>query len=239
MKVCDFSRSFLTFVTQGRGNNARLQVESVTRLKDKTASKSQTYYFFASCKSEDTFAKENLFYEENYDFCGVFSEEEYILFRTMSTHTSRFREQGRWRDRFEDVKRHIVDVEGCYLERAADVVQSSLANVPMVGQVELTSSDGAYEAQLEFPIKTINANDIDGMYQVDTGPLAFPDFGVDVDNEFERLSPAYVAYNTSDFADFVIQEVTQVGDSGEDSLCVTHYSRLESLKAVTRVVAIG
>ena len=80
MKVCDFSRSFLTFVTPGRGNNARLQVESVPRLKDKTASKSQTYYFFASCKSEDTFAKENLFYEENYDFCGYFRKKSIFFF---------------------------------------------------------------------------------------------------------------------------------------------------------------
>jgi len=28
MKTCDFSRSFVTFVTRGRGNNARIKVEA-------------------------------------------------------------------------------------------------------------------------------------------------------------------------------------------------------------------
>jgi hypothetical protein len=238
MDVCDFSRSFITFVTHGKGNNARLQVESVCRLRDREATEAQTFYFFASCKSEDTFAKQDLFYEENYDFCGVFSEDEYILFRTMATHTERFREQGMWRDRFEDVKRHIVTVEARALESAGDVVQTSLANVPMVGQVEFTSPDGRFEAHLEFPIKTMNANDIDVMYQVDTGPIAFPDFGMEAEKTYERLSPAYVAYNAPDFADFVIQEPTQVAIEGGKPGCVTHYSRIVSLRATTRVVAV-
>ena len=119
-------------------------------MRDREATKTQTFYFSASCKSEDTFAKQGLFCEENYDFRGVFSEDEYILFRTVASHTDRFRQQGKWRDRFEDVKRHIVPIEARALESAGDVVQTSLANVPMVGQV-------------------------------DSGPIAFPDFGMEVE----------------------------------------------------------
>ena len=235
MDVCDFSRSFLTFVTHGRGNNARLQVESVCRLEDKQESEIQTYYFYASCKSEDTFAARNLFYEENYDFCGVFSDDDYVIYRTMATHTDRFREQGKWRDRFEDLNQHIVRVDGRVLDGKDEIVQASLSNVPLVGQVDFGSADGRFHAQLEFPVKTMNANDIETIYQVDTGPVAFPDFEANVENNYERLSPAYVAYNTREFADFVIQTDTPVGDG---NVSVTHYSRLRSVEGVTRVLAV-
>ena len=99
MNVLDYGKSFVTFVTEGRGNNARLQIESVCRLTDMTSENTTDYYFFASCKSEDTFANRDLFYADNYDFCGVFSDREYILFRTHATHTDGFREEGLWRDR--------------------------------------------------------------------------------------------------------------------------------------------
>ena len=50
----------------------------------------------------------------------------------------------------------------------------------------------------------MNANDIDDIYQVNTGPLPFSDFTLDVDLQVERLSPAYVACRAPDFSDFVI-----------------------------------
>ncbi len=237
MEILDYGRSFVTFVTHGRGNNARLQVESRCRLTDTASGRWQDYLFFASCKSEDTFAKQNLFYEENYDFCGIFSEEEYVLFRTRTVHSECFREEGLWRDRFEDVTTHLPIARGAELATPGDVVSASLANVPMVGLVDLTSDDDRFSARLEFPIKTMNANDVQNVYQVDTGPVAFPDFDADVDRHVSRLWPAYVAYNAPDFADFVVQHPHGVTDAG-DSLTVTHYGRLESLAAATRVLSV-
>ena len=189
MEVCDYSRSFVTFVGHERSNNARLQVESVTKLTDTEAGTSTDYCFFASCKSEDTFAKKNLFYEDNYDFCGIFSADEYAIFRTCSTHTEEFREQGAWRGRFEDVHWHIVRSEGTELTEAVQIVRASLENVPLVGKVEIASADGALGAEIEFPIKTMNANDLKDIYQVDTGPLAFPDFEMAAGRHIERAVP--------------------------------------------------
>ena len=119
-------------------------------------------------------------------------------------------------------------------------MSASLAGIPLVGQVELTSDDGGMEASIEFPIKTMNANDIRDVYQVDTGPVAFPDFGADVGRHIERLWPAYVAYNVPGFADFVVQHPHPVSrESGGPSVTVMHYGRLESLPATTRVLAVA
>ena len=234
MVVYDYGRSFVTFVTQGRGNNARLQVESVCTLHDEGSGKTTDYVFFASCKSEDTFAKKDLFYEENYDFCGIFSEEEFVIFRTHSTHTDGFRDEGLWRDRFEDVKFDLVEVEGDVLDSNREIVQASLDCVPLIGRVEI--GEGLLRAVLKFPIKTMNANDIEDIYQVDTGPLPFPDFGASVDLHVKRLSPAYVAYNVPDFADFVVQQPVSVGNA--EAMEVTHYSNPVSLPAKTQVIAM-
>jgi hypothetical protein len=233
VQVLDYSRSFLTFVTKGRGNNARLQVESECRISE--GGRTQAYYFFASCKSEHTFAKEGLFHADNYDFCGIFSEEEYAIFRTKSSHHAGWKEQGLWADRFEAVHQHLVRSEGRVLAAPAEMVRASLDNTPLVGRVEIDSPDGAARALLEFPIKTMNANDIETIYQVDTGPLPFPDFGVKAARHIERLFPAYAAYNAPHFADFVLQQPLAVQGGAE----VTHYGKLLSLPARTAVIALS
>jgi hypothetical protein len=240
VEILDYGRCFVTFVTNGRGNNARLQVESRCRLTETASGAWEDYLFFASCKSEDTFAARNLFYEENYDFCGIFSDDEYVLYRTRATHTDGFREEGLWKDRFEDVNRHLPVAHATPLKGPSDVVSASLAGIPLVGQVDIASGDGSLKASLEFPIKTMNANDIRNVYQVDTGPVAFPDFGAEAGRHIERMWPAYVAYNTPDFADFVVQHPYPVpsGNAGP-KVTVTHYGRLESLPAETRVLAVS
>jgi len=234
--IYDYARSFVTFVTHGRGNNARLQVESVCTLYDTQADTTTDYFFFASCKSEDTFAVKNLFYQDNYDFCGVFSKEEFVIFRTRSTHTEGFRDEGLWRERFEDVKFDLVQVESEVLTPNREIIQASLDGVPLVGSVEI--EDGALKAVMTFPIKTMNANNIDDIYQVDTGPLPFPDFSANVDLHVKRLSPAYVAYNAPDFADFVVQQPLPIMKDGAEVATVTHYSNPFSLPAKTQVIAV-
>ncbi len=233
MQVLDYSRSFVTFVTKGRGNCARLQIESQCAIT--AGGHTSIYLFFASCKSENTFAPKNLFSADNYDFCGIFSAEEYAIFRTKSVHHAGWKEQGLWADRFEDVHQHLVRVEGRELATPAEMVRASLDNVPLVGRVELASADGSCSAALEFPIKTMNANDIETIYQVDTGPLAFPDFSLPAQRQIERLLPAYVAYNAPHFADFVLQQPFMVPAGTE----VTHYGKLLSLPARTAVNALS
>ncbi len=231
MQVLDYGRSFVTFVTPGQKNNARLQIESQCTISSTDSGERWDYFFYASCKSEDTFAKRDLFYVDNYDFCGLFSAEEYAIFRTHATHVDGYREQGLWRDRFEDVQWFLVHSEARALATGRDVVGASLAGEPLVGLVEWTH--GPYEIRLEFPIKTMNANDIDWVWQVDTGPVPFPDFSLDVGLHIERLAPAYIAYNAAHFADFVVQAPMDV-----NGIEVTHYIQRTSIEARAQVVAI-
>ena len=235
MQAVDFGRSFVTFVTPGRGNNARLQLESTCTLTDRNSGRVTEYLFFASCKSEDTYAKSDLFYKDNYDFCGIFSAEEYAIFRTKALHGAGWRDCGLWRGRFEAVHRHVTTVEVEALGTDQAVVQASMSGVPLVGTVAFSVPDPAWDVRLEFPIKTMNANDLQNLWQVDTGPVAWPDVSCCRDRAIECLTPAYVAYNCSSFADFVIQQPLKVADGVAE---VTHYSGLVSVPADARVWAV-
>ena len=74
------------------------------------------------------------------------------------------------------------------------------------------------------------ANDI---YQVDTGPVAFPDLSQRHARHVDALSLAFVVFNAPHFADFVLEAPTRVG--GEQ---VYHYSKIVSLAAVNRLYAV-
>ena len=211
MNAYDCARSYVTFVTLGRRNNTRLQVESVRRLSDLEAGTSTEYCFFASCKLEYAFAETDLFQEENYDFCGIFSEAEYAIFRTHATRTEGFRDDGLWRTRFEDVRFSLVEADAHPLASAAKIVSASLDDVPLTGEVELESVSRT--ATIQFRIKTMNAKDIEMVHQADTGPIPFPNFTSEVELDVLRFSPAYVAYNAPHFADFVVQQPVDVGES--------------------------
>ena len=63
-------------------------------------------------------------------------------------------------------------------------------------------------------------------------------FALDVDLQVKRLSPAYVAYNAPDFADFVVQQPLPLVVEGAEIVVVTHYSNPVSLSAKTQVIAV-
>jgi hypothetical protein len=66
-------------------------------------------------------------------------------------------------------------------------------------------------AIIEYPGKTMNRHQVRNLYQVDTGPVAFPDLSRRYRPKAEGLSPAFVVFNAPDAADFVLEVPTVVG----------------------------
>jgi hypothetical protein len=114
---------------------------------------------------------------------------------------------------------------------------SYLDNLILNGRCELADESGRYRAILEFPIKTMNVNDIDNMYQIDTGPILLPDFLSNKERMVERFKLAYVAFNKSDDAYFVIQEPTPVTQESKEK--VSYYSYVVKLNTKNMVIAHG
>ena len=92
---------------------------------------------------------------------------------------------------------------------------------------------------IECPTKTMNVSLEKKMYQVDTGPVAYPDLSKRYDREIEGLSLAFMAFNAPTFADFVVEQPTPVVVEGEEKCKIYHYSKPFSLPAKNRVLAVG
>lgn len=238
--VCDYSRSYVTFITKGRGNLARLQVESRCIVLDGAGNAEDEFYYFASCKSEDTYANENLFYENNYDFSGIFSREQYVIFRAGISHPEQYAERGTVAERFEGALFQIRPAQGVrQLDDNTAIVQATLAGLPLVGRTEIADPDGTRRAVLEYPIKTINVQDEQNIYQVDTGPLPFPDFAAQADSVLGQLELAYVAHNRPDEAYFILQRRQAITQDGEEVCHVCHYSDIRRMAAKNRLMSVA
>ena len=82
----------------------------------------------------------------------------------------------------------------------------------------------------------MNVNDQSIMYQVDTGPILLPNFESKKERMVERFDLAYVAYNRTDEAYFVVLEPTPIKENGVDM--VSHYSRVFRSDAKNSVIAL-
>ena len=82
----------------------------------------------------------------------------------------------------------------------ADIRRASHEAHPIVAQTELSDQTRGLRAIIEFPVKTLNIHDERDLYQVDTGPIAFPDWSRESTSMADSLVLAYVAFNVPHFA---------------------------------------
>ena len=228
----DYGRSFL--IGNDPENEVRFWVESRTRIIDEASGQSEDYVQVGSCKSEHTFAKENLLHEDNYDFLPVFGSEWSVVYRRHANLRDGYREIRRSEERWNGQQYHLIvgsDVEE--LTSDAAVREATYDSVPIVAQTQVRNEETGLQAIMEYPVKTMNTNRANDIYQVDTGPVAFPDLSQRHARHVDALSLAFVVFNAPHFADFVLEAPTRVGDEQ-----VYHYSKVVSLAAVNRLYAV-
>lgn len=143
------------------------------------------------------------------------------------------RQTGKIADAYESVRVEVAYCDGEELAGAAAIVQATLAGRPLVGRTIIDA--GRYRAELQYPIKTINANERDAVYQTDTGPILFPDFEREPDDLITGMELAFIAFNAPTWAEVIVRVPTRVAE-GVD---VYHYSRPVRLDCNNAVFAAG
>ena len=236
MTPLDYGRSFL--IGKGSANEVRFWIESRTRVLDNRAGICEDFYQTASCKSENTFCETDLFKRDNYDYLPIFSAKYGLIFRRPARLSDRYRETRPYSEMFGGYHLHVVEGASVReLPSNASIREETYRFAPLVSQTEIRNDDTGLSALIECPVKTMNTRREDDRYQVDTGPIAFPDLSKRPEHLVDCLLLAFVAFNTPHFADFVIEAPTAFDPANPD-LKVHHYSKIVSLPARNRVFAV-
>ena len=245
MKICDFPNSYFHFridleqqpaITVSHKppftmNHVRIPLECRCVVTDMGTNESTQYVLGAACKTERVGVDRDLWTAPNADFCPVVSENEFLIIKswdrceknvmlyppTLGVQPARqvgkpseawalHRTDLRWRD-------------GEALDTKEEVIETVFKNMPLVARTEFEIA-GDRRVLLEYPVKTINVSDRDTYYQVDTGPVLFPDMTIGEENMIANLRLAYVAHNSPDWAEFILNVPTPL----TDEVSVNHYS---------------
>ena len=237
MHPLDYGLSFICH--ESALNSVRFWVESRTRIIDDKAGTVTDYYQCGSCKSENTFGKKDLLYADNYDFMPIFGGDDLLIFRRSAYISDRYRSVVKAKDVWgKPILRLRKPPKVTELTTWKMIRDTTMAAVPIVTQTEITDPKTGLRAIIECPTKTMNIRAEDKMYQVDTGPIAFPDLTKRYERQIDCLRLAFLVFNTPHFTDFVIEQPTPVIEG--DKKCQTyHYSSPFSLPAKNRVFAAG
>ena len=232
MKPLDYGRSFL--IGNAPENEVRFWVESRTRIVNEKTGAWEDYVQAGSCKSEHTFAQEGLFCEDNYDFLPVFGPEHGVIFRRKAYLNPTYKTCVPSGEMWNGQKYHLVEGEKIEeLPTNQAVREATYAFWPIVAQTEIWNEETELRAIIECPVKTMNTHRERDVYQVDTGPVAFPDLSRRHERFVDGICLAFVAFNAPHFADFVVEVPTQVGTER-----IHHYSQRVTLPAQNRLYAV-
>ena len=261
MKTIDFSRSFLTFridtlkkppttVTHRPPyslNNARIQLDCVCEIVEKSTGRSQRFVQGVDCKTEQVGVPRDVWLVPNADFVPIVSVDQYLTIKTYShigaeqgvllfgrNQPQSDRQSGRTADAFDTLRIHIHEVAGEWLDKPVEMIAATYAHHPLTATTEFEND--RYQVSLCYPIKTFNVNERDDVYQTDTGPVLFPDLTCEPDELITGLQLAFAAFNSPDWIEFIVRVPTEI--PGSPAARVHHYSRSVRLEGVRNRIAV-
>lgn len=239
----NYERSFFWF-TINKDQMTRIQLDARTCVRDKSTGKTWEFFLITPCKGEHMWQDDKMFQVPNFDFTGVFSREDRVIYRTWAAHDPARTSEFDFRELypyFDKVTYTLRALEGAKkLRDAREASDAILADKVMACRTFVESPDGRWEAAIEYPLKTVNLLQSSRRVQVDTGPVLFPTWADSSWNDafsprvIENLRMAFVVYNTDGVAEFSVRVPTEISGGAK----VWHYSRVIRVKARSEFFAV-
>jgi hypothetical protein len=232
MNAIDFANSYMTWFPAERGNIARIQLDAACTLIDEKTGKSEQFYLIAPCRAERMYLDTPLFQVPNYEFCGIWSADEFQIIRTAWVSARDNRQYGLNTQRWHSVKLDVrTFAHTQVLTDDAAVVEATFNNLTLNARTELYHAESGRRALLEYPVRTMNVMQGPPCFQVDAGPVILPDFSAMVDHPIECFEMAYVVYHTRDKAEFILRKPVPTESDHTD------YSLVQIMAARNEILA--
>ena len=238
LECLDYGRSFICNTSPA--NAVRFWVESRTLLYDDKAGTKLVIYQCGSCKSEHTFASDNLLQQDNYDFIPIYGGEDMLVLRRHADVRDTYRQLRKVTDMWGEpnLRLHYGQLV-TELKTFEEIRDVTATETPLVAQTELANEETGLRCMLEYPIKTMNISIDHRIWQVDTGPIAFPDLTRHFDPPVDSVRLAFAAFNAPHFCDFVIEQPTPILRDEQEVCTVYHYCNPVSFPAKNRVLSVA
>lgn len=258
-EAIDFSRSFLWWrvdtdkVAPGTItvpppyaiNNARMPLDCLCTITAPGANRTRRFALGSSCKTEAVGASQDIWPQPNADFIQVLSDDgealgiktyaaadQQIPFHLNELGMQPERQVCQVADVFESARTDVARAPAQSLTTAQDAVDAIQANRIISARTSWLEQD--HQIVLDYPVKTVNANEVDVVFQPDTGPVLVPDISLPPDRWIEGLQLAFIAFNQFDWAELLLRERVPVADG----VSAWHYARPRRIEAVNEVFAL-
>lgn len=252
MDATDFSRSYMYWTVppnpndtrkpghMGWGNSVRINLEARLEVTDESTGQSDEFFLIAPCRTEWMYRDDVVFQLPSGEYRVVFSRGRHrglgkrISYEGEASRSGPTDNTYRYLD-FEVVKYPVATA----LKDDVEAVEATWRGLPLVARTEIEDRERRVRAVLEYPIKTMNVHHTRARFQVDTGPVLWPDFASTEEHLIDRLEMAHVGYNRLDRAEFIIRRPTAIEKDGREVARSLHYSDRRSFPARHTLIAAG
>ncbi len=217
------------------GNSVRIAIEARTVLTDEETSQSDEFFLIAPCRAEWMYRDDVLFQIPSREYRQIWSRA-----RGMGVGRGITYEGGQptsdTLDRFNSFDIVVETIQSPReLETDEAVIEATEKNLPIVVQTEISDAESGMRAVIEYPVKTMNYHPERNRFQVDTGPVMWPEFSALGTHWIECLRMSHVIYNRFDKAEFIIRCPTPIEVEGKEVCTVLHYSEVHQHEATNKI----
>ena len=249
MRIHDYRNCFAINTSAIDGvetNTCRTQLLARCSLEYEGLGKTEEFYLGKECIGEYTYEDTGIAQVPTSEVCIIFSEGDSSLLKRFVNHADDVIQAGEMsvpRKTFAGSYAYWTDLylvlrkaDAHPLNKVDEIIESTLKGEPMVGRTELNDRKLGQRAVLEYPIVYMNVHPPKSRFQVDVGPILFPDFESKKERSVERLQLAYVMYNRLDRAEFALRVPTHVKEG--QSAATLHYSKVVKVAAKSALYSL-
>ena len=250
MEVLDYHRCFTLHTSAIDGeeiNTCRTQILARCDLVNEETGEAGEFFLGKACIGEHMYMEGGITQVPTSEVCVVFSEDRTMLLKRFADHGNDVIQIGRLGE-----KKRLFDGRYAYgtdlrldlqwaparrLENPDEIIQAVLSSEIMVGRTILQDEESHWRTLIEFPVVYMNVHPPARRFQVDVGPVLFPDFRKPAESLIARLELAYVLFNEFDRVELAVRVPTRISEDQEAE--TLHYSRVVYLSARNELFSLS
>jgi len=216
MKQIDFSASYFTWLTKKEASYGRFQIESACTSNCFNLEEEETYYLATAVIAGNVYAKNDLVKQPVYQFQIAASKQRHMIFRTFVFSPDDQNSLGDNSELFKEVELHIIKKEAVALKDFDDIAFHFFNHSAMTACICYEIKQNRQQIEIEFPVKHINIQRENRLFQVETGPILIPSEippseKLSEVNKQYYFSTAFIHFNRLDCAEIALNMPTCVG----------------------------